>query len=150
MNEREYYELIRKWARDRNLIEGSTPAAQFTKLVEEFREIRQDAKDGIGDCLVVMTIICDQYAMEIEHLMGTPIEGEDYSLGALGLLAADIARGRCIIDSMQNLIAVMHDTCRVYHQKKIDCLAQAWNEIKDRKGKMVNGTFVKESDLEEV
>lgn len=28
-----------------------------------------------------------------------------------------------------------------------DCLDYAYNEIKDRKGKLINGTFVKESDL---
>lgn len=28
-----------------------------------------------------------------------------------------------------------------------ECLNQAYNEIKDRKGKMVNGVFVKEADL---
>lgn len=27
------------------------------------------------------------------------------------------------------------------------CLEAAYNEIKDRKGKMINGTFVKQSDL---
>ena len=27
------------------------------------------------------------------------------------------------------------------------CLELAWNEIKDRKGKMVDGVFVKEEDL---
>ena len=29
------------------------------------------------------------------------------------------------------------------------CVEMAYNEIKDRKGKMVNGTFIKESDLVE-
>lgn len=28
-----------------------------------------------------------------------------------------------------------------------DCIATAYNEIKDRKGKMINGVFVKEEDL---
>ena len=28
-----------------------------------------------------------------------------------------------------------------------DCIEIAWNEIKDRKGRMVGGTFLKESDL---
>lgn len=28
-----------------------------------------------------------------------------------------------------------------------DCIEMAYNEIKDRKGKMINGVFVKESDL---
>ena len=30
-----------------------------------------------------------------------------------------------------------------------ECLAQAWDDIKDRKGKMVDGVFVKEADLNE-
>ncbi|HFU3729588.1 TPA: hypothetical protein ACGO7Y_001291 [Streptococcus suis] len=29
----------------------------------------------------------------------------------------------------------------------VECLETAYNEIKDRKGQMVNGTFVKEEDL---
>ena len=28
-----------------------------------------------------------------------------------------------------------------------ECLQAAWDEIKDRKGKTVNGTFIKEEDL---
>ena len=30
-----------------------------------------------------------------------------------------------------------------------DCVQKAYNEIKERKGKMINGVFVKESDLKE-
>lgn len=32
-------------------------------------------------------------------------------------------------------------------KKLAECLGLAYEEIKNRKGKMVNGTFVKESDL---
>ena len=28
-----------------------------------------------------------------------------------------------------------------------ECVSSAWEEIKDRKGKMINGVFVKEADL---
>ena len=28
-----------------------------------------------------------------------------------------------------------------------ECLEHAWNEIKDRKGKTVNGTFIKQEEL---
>jgi len=28
-----------------------------------------------------------------------------------------------------------------------ECLSQAWDDIKDRKGKMIDGIFVKEKDL---
>ena len=36
----EYYQrLVRQWAVDRNLIEGSTPEAQCIKLIEEYGEL---------------------------------------------------------------------------------------------------------------
>ena len=28
------------------------------------------------------------------------------------------------------------------------CMTQAWDDIKDRKGKMVDGVFIKESDID--
>ena len=91
---------IEKWASDRNLIDGSTPAAQFEKLSEEFGELGRglienevgDISDAIGDMFVVLTIIAKQHSMDIEQ-----------------------------------------------------CIAYAYDDIKDRKGKMINGVFVKES-----
>lgn len=35
----------------------------------------------------------------------------------------------------------------VYELNFIDCVESAYEEISNRKGKMVNGTFVKDSDL---
>lgn len=93
---------ISKWAHERNIILGATPQSQFVKLIEEIGELAEGiAKnkhaaviDGIGDAVVVLTILAQQFGVSIE-----------------------------------------------------DCIETAWNEIKDRKGKMVNGTFIKESDL---
>lgn len=92
---------IRQWARDRNLIDGSTPEKQFCKGASEFGELgdaiikgdRTEIIDGIGDTIVVLTIIAAQHGLSIA-----------------------------------------------------ECLAFAYNEIKDRKGVMYNGTFIKESD----
>lgn len=94
---------IRRWALARNLIEGSTPEKQFTKLIEEIGELatglakkRDDlVMDGIGDAVVVLTILAAQRGVNIEA-----------------------------------------------------CIDMAWDEIKDRKGRMVDGVFVKEDDLE--
>lgn len=94
-----YADLIRQWAQDRNLIEGSDLKSQFVKLIEEAGELanaiaKQDGnefQDAIGDMFVVMTIMCAQYGFEIE-----------------------------------------------------DCIAGAYGEIKNRKGKMVSGIFIKE------
>lgn len=96
------FENIRQWAEDRNLIEGSAPINQISKLLEELGELatgvnkgRNDLiADGVGDAVVVLTILSKQCGLNIE-----------------------------------------------------DCIELAWNEIKDRKGKMIDGIFVKEADL---
>ena len=90
---------IQNWANDRNLIDGSTPHAQMLKLTEELGELaagiaRKDRgliKDAIGDCFVVITILCAQLEVEMQG-----------------------------------------------------CIEAAYNEIKDRKGKLVNGVFIKD------
>ena len=95
------FPLIRQWANERNLILGSTPHHQMVKLVEELGELahsiarnnRSNTEDAIGDMIVVLTIIADQYGYAVE-----------------------------------------------------DCINAAWNQIKDRKGKMVDGVFIKEED----
>ena len=98
----EHADLIRQWAIDRNLIDGSSPAAQMIKLREEVNELADaiandddaEFQDAIGDCFVVLTIMAAQKDFFIE-----------------------------------------------------DCIAGAYEEIKDRKGRMIDGVFVKEADL---
>lgn len=96
------FENIRQWAEDRNLIEGSKPVNQISKLIEEMGELATGVNkgkndliaDGIGDSIVVLTILAKQCGLNIE-----------------------------------------------------DCIDLAWNEIKDRKGRMIDGIFVKSEDL---
>lgn len=93
---------IREWANARNIILGATPHAQFVKLIEEIGELAEGiaksrleaVKDGIGDAVVVLTVLAAQHNLYIE-----------------------------------------------------DCIEAAWQEIKDRKGRMVNGTYIKNEDL---
>ena len=95
-----HFDLIRAWARDRNLIDGATQQAQMLKLTEEVGELAAgvarkselQVMDGIGDCVVVLTILAAQQGVLIE-----------------------------------------------------ECVDLAWHEIKDRKGRMENGIFIKEA-----
>lgn len=95
-------DLIRQWAQERNLIEGSDLKSQFVKLIEEAGELanaiakndRHEFADAIGDMFVVLTIMSAQNGVLIE-----------------------------------------------------DCILAAYHEIKDRKGKMVDGIFLKEADI---
>jgi NTP pyrophosphatase (non-canonical NTP hydrolase) len=100
MNYEELATKIEAWANERNLIQAENATKQTLKLMEESGELaaailKNDKDltiDAIGDCLVVITILCKQL----------------------------------------NLDPVL-------------CLESAYNEIKDRKGKTENGTFIKNS-----
>jgi hypothetical protein len=89
---------IIQWHKDRNLIEGSTDAAQFTKLLEEVDELgvnivmSQPVIDDIGDIIVVLINIAERNGLTLW-----------------------------------------------------ECMYHAYNDIKYRKGKMVDGIFVKEA-----
>lgn len=94
-------EKIKDWAIDRNLHTGD-PAGQICKLFEEGGEIAKafnknnlnDLKDGIGDVVVVLTVLSLQLDLDMT-----------------------------------------------------ECVKLAYEEIKDRRGKLISGVFVKEEDL---
>jgi NTP pyrophosphatase (non-canonical NTP hydrolase) len=93
------FDKIRKWAKDKNITQGSSPQAQMLKLTEEVGELaaaiarNEQGKiiDSIGDCIVVLTILTAHYGLYVE-----------------------------------------------------DAVDAAYEEIKDRKGKLVDGIFIKE------
>jgi uncharacterized protein YabN with tetrapyrrole methylase and pyrophosphatase domain len=64
-----------------------------------------------------------------------------------GELSNNIAKGKDCRDDIGDMIVVLINIAERNDYTIEECLAQAWNDIKDRKGKMINGTFVKEADL---
>ena len=57
------------------------------------------------------------------------------------------AEERYTSNGMYNIYVMLY-TCALRNNLTLeDCIESAYNEIKNRKGKMINGTFVKESDL---
>lgn len=70
----------------------------------------------------------------------------------LGELAEGMAKDRPddINDAVGDMFVVMTILSQQMGFKIEDCIEMAWDEIKHRKGKMINGVFVKESDLENV
>ncbi|WP_232329793.1 MazG nucleotide pyrophosphohydrolase domain-containing protein [Sporosarcina sp. P37] len=51
------------------------------------------------------------------------------------------------IDALGDMYVVMVQVAMQHGTSIEQCIAAAYEEIKDRKGKMVNGVFVKEADL---
>lgn len=66
-----------------------------------------------------------------------------------GELCQGMAKGNKdqIIDSIGDMYVVMTILSMQLGLDIRDCIAQAYDEIKDRKGKMIDGVFVKEEDL---
>lgn len=48
-------------------------------------------------------------------------------------------------DAIGDIQVVLMQICRLRGYDLVDCLHGAWHEIKDRKGRMVEGVFVKEA-----
>jgi NTP pyrophosphatase (non-canonical NTP hydrolase) len=64
-----------------------------------------------------------------------------------GELSDNICKGKSIADDIGDMMVVLINLAEREGLSIQDCLEQAWNDIKDRKGKMVDGVFVKENDL---
>ena len=52
-----------------------------------------------------------------------------------------------VIDGIGDILVTVIILAKQLGLEPTKCLESAWNEIKDRKGKTVNGTFIKEEEL---
>lgn len=167
----ELFGLVEKWGEDRNFYaeDGTTAGHQFIKLIEEQGEMcgniarGKDPTDDIGDQVVVL--------IHVARLSGNSFLKFDWEL------LQDNLSGGSVIDDVMNLTYLYGRLSRVLNNDFIStevtkgilfralvelkklasrhnttllrCLEHSYNEIKDRKGKMVNSVYVKESDIKE-
>lgn len=79
---------------------------------------------------------------------GTTLEKQFLKLSEeVGEIAGNIARGKDIKDDLGDTLVVLIGLALLAGTTINECLIIAYNEIKDRKGKMVKGVFIKEKDL---
>jgi NTP pyrophosphatase (non-canonical NTP hydrolase) len=62
------------------------------------------------------------------------------------LFLVSFCKGKDIRDDIGDMIVVLINIAERNNVSLTECLDQAWNDIKDRKGKMVDGIFIKEGD----
>ena len=65
----------------------------------------------------------------------------------MGELAGNIARGRDVKDDIGDCVVVLTHIARLSGTNILKCVEHSYNEIKDRKGMFLDGSFIKESDL---
>lgn len=67
-------------------------------------------------------------------------------LEEVGELAGNLARGKDIKDDIGDILVVLVNIATRNGHTLQECLEVAWEDIKDRKGKMVAGVFIKEGE----
>ena len=163
----EHIANVVSWAHARNLIGGSNPAAQFLKLMEERGELHtaegemnmgisptaHQFLDAIGDTAVVLIVIAAQEGVvwRMPLIDGDTRASLDFTLTQLAVALQDRSDNRAdaVAFAVWAALNALHMSAWSHGWGLGDCLAAAWEEIKDRRGRMVDGIFVKEEDLEE-
>jgi len=110
-------------------------------------------KDAIGDCIVVLLGMARLVQQEDspykpslynQTIFNDPLheklQSACYDMFSLSFSFSDLSNINVLINNLMEIEA--H-----FGFKPCECLEHAYNEIKDRKGKMVNQVFVKESDF---
>lgn len=152
---------VQQWSIDRGLDKADSEK-QLLKLYEEFGELasglakgnKEVVKDSIGDVVVVLIILAQQkgvksisdFCVIFDHLSINDLMPRAAEL--IGLISLRIRKTNDEIEEyIVRLISCLRTIAKSENLNFEDCLSQAWNEIKDRKGKLIDGVWVKEEDL---
>lgn len=151
----ELQQNVINWAKERGIFDaehGSTAIKQYLKFLTELGELsdailknnRERIKDGIGDCIVCL--------INAGELLSEPIIGTERTSEAFAYAESftkDYSAEELVFSlSKEDHIEDQFFTLLILEKRlgfdENECLEYAYNEIKDRKGKMINGEFVKE------
>lgn len=155
-------ELIKKveqWSMERNL-HTADPSKQRLKLWEEFGELcaavarsnRKGAIDAVGDMLVVIIIYKQQLGYGSNWLFYQRQDNVDLfskldDTSLIDCIGRGISDSQSCIESLRMVVENLTVLAYRLGTNLEECLQSAYDEIKDRRGKMINGVFIKESDL---
>lgn len=156
----EFTTNVRQWSTERGIYEHSTAVAQALKACSEAGELcdavikgdREAMIDAVGDVAVCL--------VNVAHMIGTNISvsgacDDDCSMqlaaASATLYCAKAAESLsykgigCADGAIQEAAWSLDDLCNAAGLDFMECCESAWNEIKDRKGRMVaGGAFIKE------
>lgn len=142
MNYKEIKPLVIEWAKAKNLTDSSK---QYLKIFEEVGELGkamlqndlEEIKDAIGDICVTLIIY--------EYQEGDWLLDNIYDVSNLDLTKEELFKELINhISDMEFPLSTLNEIADRYNSTLNDCLLLAWNTIKNRTGKTVNGTFIKD------
>lgn len=165
-------EKIIEWAKLRDLDKKGTMYGQRVKTIEEFAELLKGiskgdfdlVKDSIGD--VYVTIIIANMLKKSEKI-DLKKAMKDAKVDYKDVYSLHFGNQNYAINQMQKATSCMRELlfigytqhtvtmclmylmamAEIYKSSLKECVELAYQEIKNRRGKIIDGTFVKESDL---
>ena len=162
---KELINKIEQWAIDREIHKKGTVEGQSIKTAEEMAELIKGIskdnieliKDSIGDVFVTLVI-----GNMLDKKFDTEVIYKEVKRNLLANIEEDkLCENECLSDSISDVIgdgytedALYYGLLNImtiadiYNLDFKDCVESAYSEIANRKGKMIDGTFVKSEDLE--
>lgn len=154
---------VKQWFIDRDLENGGRLDKQSLKLSEEFGELcagylkknEQLTKDSIGDCAVVIVGLALLIKVDVQEIFKTS-ENNENVMTCFSHLSRNISDFQIYQEfsakdiprlSLVRAIRWLKSLSTALGYDFEECFELAYNEIKDRKGRWIDGTFVKEEDL---
>ncbi len=124
MNFEKVKELVLEWADDKDLLHSKNADVQFGKFIEEVFEFKTEF---------------DVWNLYKKFKHDENIE-QDFSI-------EEIERWKNLKLEMGDIFVTLIILCEDLGIDPVACLEMAYEKIKDRRGKTINGTFVKSEDL---
>lgn len=110
-----------QWAEDKGIFEKATKAKQFDKTQEEVTELKE---------AVTKIDLLEEIDFSRSEQQGDALWSE---------------ANKELKDAIGDIIVTLAIQAKMNNTSLSECLEMAWNEIKNRQGKMINGQFVKNS-----
>ena len=126
MNYEELSALVLQWGEDKGIFAKSTPLRQLDKTQEELDETKE--------ALQKLASLTDQQILSEKLLTDDP--------DTLDLEEDALAEAK---DGIGDMLVTIILLAKMVDMDTVDCLQSAYDVIKKRTGKMVNGQFVKDN-----
>lgn len=163
MKIKELIELIEQWAIDRGLDKNGTVEGQLIKTAEEVSELIiaisknnvKDIRDAVGDVFVTLVVAnllkpkikIDLVLVELYSYYPEGVISKKNLVTSLFGHTSYMLSSQYSSVHVEGILIELLFVCNTYNLKFEECVEASYKEIAGRKGRVIDGTFVKEDDL---
>ena len=166
---KELVPLIQEWAKEREIYEQLTPFDELIKTHEEVGELikacydndKPAIQDAIGDVMVTLINYCYFKEVDFISIIKKSLERPNTTRVSLWFIALEVNRSlnslifdearNNVFDTLEYVSFTVHYIMRPLNSIALledssleECLNIAYNEIKNRTGRIINRKFVKD------